>query len=101
LSSANVFNGKIALISGAGSGMGLELAKEFGSFGAIVVGTDINPQRVHKMLQTLTSLGVTAHGYCVDHARREQLENLYTTICACIFTVALLRFRKAVTQTQV
>ena len=77
---AKDFNGKVALISGAGSGIGLELAKEFGRHGAIVVGTDIRQDRVVEMKQILAGLGIVAHGYCVDHAQREQVERLRATI---------------------
>jgi len=35
-------NGKVALISGTGSGMGRAAARLFAAEGAIVVGTDVN-----------------------------------------------------------
>lgn len=84
------FKGKVALISGAGSGIGLELAMEFGRHGAIVVGTDIRQQRVDEMKKTLSGMGVVAHGYCVDHAVREQVERLRATIEAEVGPVDIL-----------
>lgn len=85
-----VFKGKIALISGAGSGIGLELAKEFGSCGATVIGTDINQQRVDDMVRTLAAMGYSARGYRVDHAKREEVEHLFAAIQADVGPVDIL-----------
>lgn len=82
MANVDVFKGKIALISGAGSGIGLELAKEFGRCGATVIGTDINQQRVDEMVKTLTSMGCSARGYCVDHTSRLEVEGLFAAINA-------------------
>ena len=90
MGSPNEFNGKIVLISGAGSGIGLELAREFGRHGAIVVGTDIRQERVDEMKKILAGLGVVAHGYCVDHARREQVERLRATVQAEVGPIDIL-----------
>lgn len=80
MATVDVFKGKVVLISGAGSGIGLELAKEFGRCGAIVVGTDINQSRVDDMVKILAAMGYSARGYRVDHASREDVEHLYTVI---------------------
>jgi short-subunit dehydrogenase len=66
--------GKTALISGAGSGIGLALAKEFGQKGATVIGTDINKDRVDSMLSELKKLGIKAFGYQVDHGNLADVE---------------------------
>jgi NAD(P)-dependent dehydrogenase (short-subunit alcohol dehydrogenase family) len=62
------FKGKTALISGAGSGIGLELAIELGRQGATIIGTDLDQQRVAAMEKTVKGMGITAFGYRVDHA---------------------------------
>jgi len=65
------FKGQTALISGAGSGIGLELAKALGKFGAAIIGTDIHPGRIEAMQDTLGSMGIAAKGYVVDHTRHD------------------------------
>jgi NAD(P)-dependent dehydrogenase (short-subunit alcohol dehydrogenase family) len=85
-----VFKGKVALISGAGSGIGLELAKEFGRCGATVIGTDINQSRVDDMVKTLTGMGITARGYRVDHTSAEEVQNLFTAVTADVGPVDIL-----------
>ncbi len=70
------FRGKTALISGAGSGIGLELAKKLGQEGSIIIGTDINSARVEKMMNILQDMGIRAHGYTVDHTDVSAVEAL-------------------------
>jgi short-subunit dehydrogenase len=90
MSNTDVFKGKVALISGAGSGIGLELAREFGRCGATVIGTDINQARVDELVKTLTDMGCTAKGYRVDHSSREEVEDLLATITADVGSVDIL-----------
>jgi NAD(P)-dependent dehydrogenase (short-subunit alcohol dehydrogenase family) len=60
--------GKTALISGAGSGIGLALAKELGQRGATIIGTDIHKSRLDSMLLELKNSGIKAFAYRVDHS---------------------------------
>ncbi len=76
------FKDQIALISGAGSGIGLELAKELGRRGAAIIGTDLNDGRIQSMTETLGSMGIAAKGYIVDHTRREDVARLADEIAA-------------------
>lgn len=68
--------GKTALISGAGSGIGLALAKELGQRGATIIGTDINQSRLDSMLLELKNSGIKAFAYRVDHTDRSAVEAL-------------------------
>jgi NAD(P)-dependent dehydrogenase (short-subunit alcohol dehydrogenase family) len=68
--------GKTALISGAGSGIGLALARELGKRGATVIGTDIREDRVDSMLGELKNSGIKAFGYKVDHTKLADVEAL-------------------------
>lgn len=90
MAKTDVFKRKVVLISGAGSGIGLELAKEFGSCGATVIGTDISQSRVDDMVATLTSMGYSARGYRVDHASRQEVAQLLATIEADVGFVDIL-----------
>ncbi len=80
MSQITKFIGKRVLISGAGSGIGLELAKEFGRCGASVIGTDISQDRVDEMIKILTHQGIDIKGYCIDHSNQEQVEELFSKI---------------------
>jgi NAD(P)-dependent dehydrogenase (short-subunit alcohol dehydrogenase family) len=60
--------GKTALISGAGSGIGLALAKELGQRGATIIGTDIHKNRLDSMLLELKNRRIKAFAYKVDHS---------------------------------
>ena len=68
--------GKIALVSGAGSGIGLALAKELGKRGATVIGTDLKQDRLDSLLLELKNSGVKAFAYRVDHSNRAEVETL-------------------------
>ncbi|MCX5997189.1 MAG: SDR family NAD(P)-dependent oxidoreductase [Chloroflexi bacterium] len=68
--------GKIALVSGAGSGIGLALVKELGKRGATVIGTDLKQDRLDSMLLELKNSGVKAFAYRVDHSNRAEVETL-------------------------
>ncbi|MCE5206791.1 MAG: SDR family oxidoreductase [Chloroflexi bacterium] len=68
--------GKTALISGAGSGIGLALAKELGQRGATIIFTDINQNRLDSMLLEFENSGITAFAYSVDHTDASAVEAL-------------------------
>src|SRR5438270_4578031 len=54
------FENQVALVTGAGSGMGLATAKAFAEAGASVVLADIDEQAVHKAAEELVSAGQKA-----------------------------------------
>ena len=51
------FNGKVALVTGAGSGMGLATAKAFAEAGASVVLADIQEEAVRAAVEQLEASG--------------------------------------------
>lgn len=73
-------NGKTALVTGAGSGIGLELAKELGREGATVIGTDIDTSRLDNMLSELKNRGFKAFAYTVDHTSLSEVETLFEKV---------------------
>jgi short-subunit dehydrogenase len=84
------FNGKTALISGAGSGIGLELAINLGERGATIVGTDIDSKRVEGMLNILENKGIKAIGYTVDHGNLSDVESLFQKVKSDVGPVDVL-----------
>jgi NAD(P)-dependent dehydrogenase (short-subunit alcohol dehydrogenase family) len=60
------FNGKVALVTGAGSGMGLATAKAFADAGASVVLTDAKEEAVNSAAENLVASGHKAIGIRCD-----------------------------------
>lgn len=66
--------GEIALITGAGHGIGRELALQYASEGATVVCWDINSAGVDETISQINKLGYTkAHAYICNVAKREEV----------------------------
>jgi all-trans-retinol dehydrogenase (NAD+) len=59
-------NNKRVLITGAGHGLGRELAKSFGRAGCEVIVTDRDPERVAETANALQKANVRAFGYSMD-----------------------------------
>jgi NAD(P)-dependent dehydrogenase (short-subunit alcohol dehydrogenase family) len=60
------FNGQVALVTGASSGMGLATAHAFAQAGAAVVMADINPTTLHAATDALTTAGHQVLGVKCD-----------------------------------
>ena len=67
-----VMNGKVAIVTGAGSGMGREEAILLAKEGAIVVLTDINEAAVQAVAQEITSNGGEATAFAHNVASEEE-----------------------------
>ena len=67
--------GKIALITGGGTGIGAAIAKSYAAAGATVV---ITGRRVEKLQETLAAIGAATgiHAYAADVAERAQVNAL-------------------------
>lgn len=72
--------GKVAVITGAGSGMGEETAKLFAREGATVVATDINLEAVTRVVETIRSNGGEAIALQHDVTSRNDWENIYNEV---------------------
>jgi NAD(P)-dependent dehydrogenase (short-subunit alcohol dehydrogenase family) len=66
------FNGQVALVTGAGSGIGLATAKAFAECGASVVLADRNEQNLHTTTAGLIAAGHKAIGLVCDVADEAQ-----------------------------
>jgi 3-oxoacyl-[acyl-carrier protein] reductase len=74
------FVGKVALITGAGRGLGRELALAFASFGASVAANDINPINLDGLVGQVLQKGGTARPYVFDLARRMPVEGMVAQV---------------------
>src|SRR5689334_14383184 len=70
---------KVALVTGAGSGIGREIAKLFVTEGARVVATDLNPTGLETLAKELDEMGcpplTTVTGDVSDRADAEKMVN--------------------------
>jgi len=71
---------KVALITGAGSGIGFEIAKTFAEQGATVVLTDLNEKNVQNAAKELKESGFTATAYACDVTDEEQVKEVFDKV---------------------
>ena len=70
------FSGQVALVTGAGAGMGLDTARAFAAAGAAVVLADVNEQALRAATDELTAAGHRALGVACDVADEDQVAAL-------------------------
>lgn len=70
------FNGKVALVTGAGSGMGLSSAKAFALAGASVALADINEEAVKREAEQLVKEGYKAIAITCDVSDEQQVKEM-------------------------
>ncbi len=68
--------GKVVLITGASSGIGLEAAKKFAANGAIVVLVARSADKLAEVVETMRSKGSDAHYYTCDLNNLEAIDEL-------------------------
>lgn len=70
------FEGKVALVTGAGAGMGLAAAKKFAEAGASVVLADINEETIKQEAESLKNKGYKAIAVICDASIEEDVKVL-------------------------
>lgn len=70
------FAGKTAVLTGAGSGFGLECARLGAKLGMNLVLVDVQRDALDAAVAELTGTGVTVMGHCVDVSNAEQMQTL-------------------------
>jgi len=74
------FKDKTAIVTGAGSGIGKELALALAKKKARVIVTDVFEERVNEVVEEIKGLGSEAGGYKVDHSKLEEVEAFKTKV---------------------
>jgi NAD(P)-dependent dehydrogenase (short-subunit alcohol dehydrogenase family) len=70
------FNGKVAIVTGGGSGLGEAIGKRLAADGASVVLTDINMKAAERVAGEIESAGGKASAFEQDTAKRESSEKV-------------------------
>lgn len=73
-------DGRVAVVTGAGQGIGFACAQALGEAGAVVVLADIDGSRASEAARTLGELGITAHAETLDVAKSADVAALAARI---------------------
>ena len=82
--------GKIAMITGASYGIGMEIAKGMAAAGATIVFNDIKQELVDKGLAAYEEAGIKAHGYVCDVTNEDAVNELVAKIEAEVGVIDIL-----------
>lgn len=74
------FAGGVAVVTGAGAGIGMGFARRFGQLGMTVIVTDVSAARADNVAGDIRRAGGSAEAMVVDVARPEELDRLATTV---------------------
>src|SRR5690625_4223789 len=81
---------KVAIVTGAASGMGRAIALRFAAQGAKVVAVDLNQEGVENVVKEIESADGTAKALAVNVAKREDVENMIDTAVETYGTLDIL-----------
>ena len=81
---------KVAVITGAGSGMGKAMAELFASEGARVLVSDIKAERVQETVKGIIANGGTATGIVTNVAKEEDVKKMIDTAMGTYGTIDIL-----------
>jgi NAD(P)-dependent dehydrogenase (short-subunit alcohol dehydrogenase family) len=67
-------NGRVAVVTGGGQGIGAACARALGEAGATVIVAELKPERVEASVAELTGLGLKAHGVTLDVTKSKDVD---------------------------
>jgi NAD(P)-dependent dehydrogenase (short-subunit alcohol dehydrogenase family) len=73
-------DGRVAVVTGAGQGIGAACARALGEAGAVVIVADMMPDRVEKSVADLKAQGLAAHGYVLDVTKSADVDRVAAEI---------------------
>jgi len=82
--------GKIALVTGAASGIGFAIAAAYAEAGATVAFNDINQERVDAGIKAYAERGIKAYGYVCDVTSEQAVNDMIAQIEKEIGTIDIL-----------
>ncbi|ADB50485.1 SDR family NAD(P)-dependent oxidoreductase [Conexibacter woesei] len=83
-------NGRRALVTGAGRGIGAAIARRLAQEGVAVAVNDVEPERVETMVQELTAAGHAAVAAVADVSRPDAAETLVADVTAALGGLEIL-----------
>lgn len=86
----NALEGKIAIVTGAASGVGEATAMRFAREGASVVVADMNEEGLSRVVDAITSDGSRAMGFTIDVSQRDRIDACYAATMECFGSVDVL-----------
>lgn len=84
------FSADVCLVTGAGQGLGRQLALKFADCGATLVLWDINEEKVFSVAEEVRALGNEAFAYVCDCSKREEVYRVAERVKREVGDIAIL-----------
>lgn len=86
----NIFNEKVALITGASRGIGQAIALELGKKGATIAGVDLNQEQADSITSFCQEQGIKGQGFAMDVSQIASIEASMADIIKALGAPAIL-----------
>ena len=83
-------DGRVAVVTGGGQGIGAACARALGEAGATVIVAELMPERIEAVLKELKSFGITAYGKQLDVTSSAAVDRVAAEIAAAHGPVSIL-----------